>query len=49
MIRIRTILEVADNTGAKKVSFIGVLGKGNAKVAYVGDIITCNVKEATPD
>lgn len=49
MITLRTILEVADNTGAKKVSFIGVLGKGNAKVASVGDIITCNVKEATPD
>lgn len=49
MIKIRTILEVADNTGAKKVSFIGVLGKGNTYTAYIGDVITCNVKEATPD
>ncbi|MCM8783516.1 MAG: 50S ribosomal protein L14 [Candidatus Omnitrophica bacterium] len=49
MVRLRTLLEVADNTGAKKVSCIGVLGKGNTKVAYIGDIITCNVKESTPE
>jgi large subunit ribosomal protein L14 len=49
MIILRTILEVADNTGAKKASFIGVLGKGNTKKAYVGDIVTCNIKESTPD
>lgn len=49
MIRLRTLLEVADNTGAKKVSCIGVLARGNAKVASVGDIITCNVKESSPD
>jgi len=49
MIKLRSILEVADNTGAKKVSCIGVLGKGNTDTAYIGDIITCNVKESTPD
>ncbi|MCM8765873.1 MAG: 50S ribosomal protein L14 [Candidatus Omnitrophica bacterium] len=49
MISLRTLLEVADNTGAKKVSCIGVLGKGNTKFAYIGDIITGNVKESTPE
>jgi large subunit ribosomal protein L14 len=49
MVRMRTILDVADNTGAKRASMIGVLGRGNRKFANVGDIITCNIKEATPD
>lgn len=49
MIRMRTILEVADNTGAKKVSCIGVLGRSGRSFAEIGDIITCNVKESTPD
>ena len=46
MIFIRTRLKVADNTGAKEVSFIGVIGKKNKKVAHVGDIISANVKES---
>jgi len=49
MIQMRTILDVADNTGAKRVSCIGVLGKSGKRYAIIGDIITCNVKEATPD
>jgi len=49
MIQMRTILEIADNTGAKKASCIGVLGRGNKSYAEVGDIISANVKEATPD
>lgn len=49
MIRMRTILDVADNTGAKRASMIGVLGRGNRRHANIGDIITCNIKEATPD
>ncbi len=49
MIRMRSILDVADNTGAKKASMIGVVGRGNRKFASVGDIITCNIKEAAPD
>ena len=44
-----TILEVADNTGARRVSCIGVLGRSGKEYAKLGDIITCNVKEATPD
>jgi large subunit ribosomal protein L14 len=49
MVRMRTILDVADNTGARKASMIGVLGRANRRHANVGDIITCNIKEATPD
>lgn len=49
MIRMRTILEVADNTGARKASCIGVIGRSGKMTADVGDIITANIKEATPD
>jgi large subunit ribosomal protein L14 len=49
MIYIRTILDVADNTGAKKASFIGVLGRKDSKIAELGDIINVNVKEVSPD
>jgi large subunit ribosomal protein L14 len=49
MIQLRTILDVADNTGAKKASFIGVLGKKNCAHAEIGDIITVNIKESVPD
>lgn len=49
MVRMRSILDVADNTGAKRASMIGVLGRGNRRFANIGDIITCNIKEATPD
>ncbi len=49
MVRMRTILDVADNTGARKASMIGVLGRANRRHANIGDIITCNIKEASPD
>ena len=49
MIRMRTLLEVADNTGAKKCSCIGVIGRSGKLTAEVGDVISANVKEATPD
>ena len=48
MIRMRSILEIADNTGAKRASVIGVLELGNKLYADIGDIITANVKEVTP-
>ncbi|MBU4305861.1 MAG: 50S ribosomal protein L14 [Candidatus Omnitrophica bacterium] len=48
MIQMRTILNVADNSGAKKVSCIGVLARSGKRFALIGDIITCNVKEAMP-
>jgi len=49
MIRMRTLVDIADNTGAKRASMIGVLGRHGTLVAEVGDVITANVKEATPD
>jgi large subunit ribosomal protein L14 len=49
MIRMRTLLEVADNTGARKASCIGVIGRSGRLTAEVGDVISANVKEATPD
>lgn len=45
----RSILDVADNTGARKASMIGVIGRSNKAFADIGDIITCNIKEASPD
>ena len=49
MIRMRTILDVADNTGAKRASCIGVIGRHGKDFAQIGDIITANIKEASPD
>lgn len=49
MIQLRSILDVADNTGAKRASFIGVLGKKNCAYAQVGDIINVNIKESSPN
>ena len=48
MLQLRSILNVADNTGAKKVYLIGMIGKGNRKYAYIGDLIIVVVKEALP-
>ena len=49
MIRMRTILEVADNTGARKASCIGVIGRSGRLIAEVGDVVSANIKEATAD
>ena len=49
MIQIRSHLEVADNTGVKKVWAIGVIGRGNKKTAAIGDVVTVHVREADPD
>lgn len=49
MIQMRTILEIADNSGARRASMIGVLGRQNKHTATVGDVITANVKEAIPE
>ncbi len=48
MIQTQTMLNVADNSGAKKVMSIKVIGASGKKVANIGDIIVCSVKEATP-
>ena len=47
MIQQESNLEVADNTGAKKVSCFKVLGGSKRRYAGVGDMIVCSVKEAT--
>lgn len=49
MIQVRTHLDVADNSGAKRVWAIGVIGRANKQKAEVGDIITAHVREADPD
>jgi large subunit ribosomal protein L14 len=49
MIQIRTQLNVADNTGVKKVWGIGVIGRANKRTAAVGDVMTVHVREADPD
>ncbi len=48
MIQQETDLEVADNTGAKRVRCFKVLGGTRRRYAHVGDIIVCAVKEADP-
>lgn len=48
MIQQQTILRVGDNTGAKKLMCIRVLGGSKRRYASVGDIIIASVKEATP-
>ena len=49
MIQLRTRLNVADNTGARKIACIGVLGGTKRRYAGVGDIIKASVKDALPD
>jgi len=49
MIAMRTQLAVADNTGVKRVSCIGVVGRSGKPKASLGDVVTCNVREADPD
>lgn len=48
MIQMQTNLDVADNSGAKRVMCIKVLGGSKRKYASVGDIIVVSVKEAAP-
>ncbi|GFM34332.1 50S ribosomal protein L14 [Desulfovibrio mangrovi] len=48
MIQVESTLEVADNSGAKKVACIKVLGGSHRRYASVGDIIVVSVKEAIP-
>ncbi|NLI29624.1 MAG: 50S ribosomal protein L14 [Nitrospiraceae bacterium] len=49
MIQAQTILEVADNSGAKRVQCVHVLGGTRRRYARLGDIIVVAVKEALPD
>src|SRR5260370_1620919 len=50
MIQMGTVLQVADNTGAKKIACIKMLGGSTAgQYARLGDVITASVKQASPD
>ena len=49
MIQQESRLKVADNSGAKELGVIRVLGGTRARYARVGDIVTCSVKEAAPN
>ncbi|NLJ50681.1 MAG: 50S ribosomal protein L14 [Alcaligenaceae bacterium] len=48
MIQMQTTLDVADNTGARKIQCIKVLGGSKRRYAEIGDIIKVTVKEAAP-
>lgn len=48
MLQLRSMIGVADNTGAKKVMMIGLPRRGNKKYASVGEVIVITVKEALP-
>lgn len=48
MIQMQTIIDVVDNSGAKKIQCIKVLGGSKRKYARLGDLIIASVKEATP-
>ena len=49
MIQQESRLTVADNTGAKELLCIRVMGSSNKKFAHVGDVIAATVKDATPN
>lgn len=48
MIQHRTMLQVADNSGAKKLQCFRVLGGYKKRYARIGDVVTCTIKEAAP-
>jgi large subunit ribosomal protein L14 len=48
MIQHQSMLKVADNSGAKKLMCIRVLGGYKKRYAHIGDVVTCTVKEAEP-
>lgn len=48
MIQAETMLRVGDNSGARRLKCIKVLGGSGRKFASVGDVVVCSVKEATP-
>lgn len=48
MVQVQTMLKAADNTGAKELMCIKVLGGSKRRYATIGDVIVCSVKTATP-
>jgi large subunit ribosomal protein L14 len=49
MIQTYTRLNVADNSGAKRIRLINIPGSSKRKYAKVGDVVVCNVREAVPN
>ena len=49
MIQTYTRLTVADNSGAKVIRLINIPGSGRRRYAHVGDVVVCNVREASPN
>jgi large subunit ribosomal protein L14 len=49
MIQMGSILDVADNSGARKIACIQLRGGSSGKTGGLGDVITASVKEATPE
>lgn len=48
MLQLRSMLNSADNTGAKKLQLIHIVGSHGQRYARLGDIVVCAIKEATP-
>jgi len=48
MIQMQSVLDVADNSGARKISVINPLGGSTGRYARLGDLVTASVKEAVP-
>lgn len=48
MIQMQSILDVADNSGARKIAVINPVGGATGRYARLGDVVTASVKEATP-
>jgi len=48
MIQMQTILEVADNSGARKIAVINPIGGSTGRFASLGDVVSASVKEAAP-
>ncbi|MEE2609579.1 MAG: 50S ribosomal protein L14 [Acidobacteriota bacterium] len=49
MIQMQSVLDVADNSGARKIAVINPVGGSTGRYARLGDIVSASVKEATPD
>nr|QJQ77395.1 ribosomal protein L14 [Glycyrrhiza pallidiflora]QJQ77480.1 ribosomal protein L14 [Glycyrrhiza pallidiflora]QJQ77547.1 ribosomal protein L14 [Glycyrrhiza pallidiflora]QYL70889.1 ribosomal protein L14 [Glycyrrhiza pallidiflora]WSP02748.1 ribosomal protein L14 [Glycyrrhiza pallidiflora] len=49
MIQPQTLLNVADNSGARKLMCIRIIGASNRRYAYIGDIVVAVIKEAVPN
>ena len=48
MLQMESLVQVADNTGARTAKVIGVIGKSGTDQAHIGDIITCHIRESIP-